>query len=378
MRGGLTEVQSENLVVSNGLARYTSRFESPGALLAEVYWTEPDGRNRRSVGGAVAAPERIKASASRPRDFDRFWRSKIEELKQIPANPQLDRAESGRDDAGYWKVTLDNIGNTKVRGQLARPLAGEKFPALLIVQWAGVYPLSKDWVTWPAHGGWLTLNIQAHDLPVDGDDAFFRAQRQGPLADYANLGNTNRDSSYFLRMYLGCYRAAEYLANRPDWDGRTLVVMGGSQGGMQALATAALHPGITAAIANVPAGCDVLGSTIGRAPGWPKWNVAGSPLVGETARYFDVVNFAARIQCPVLIGVGLRDEVCPPEGILAAANQIRSPKEIILLPNAGHSGEQRAHEALENRRDSVWLPALAAGRLPPVAAERQVSESRAQ
>ena len=39
-------------------------------------------------------------------------------------------------------------------------------------------------------------------------------------------------------------RAVEYLSERPDWDGRTIVVTGGSQGGLQALVAAGLdgHP----------------------------------------------------------------------------------------------------------------------------------------
>ena len=73
-------------------------------------------------------------------------------------------------------------------------------------------------------------------------------------------------------MYLSCYRAVEYLKTRPDWNGKTLVVMGDSQGGQQTLMIAGLHPkNITAALALVPAGGDMLAPDAGRAPGWPHW-----------------------------------------------------------------------------------------------------------
>src|SRR5690606_14522962 len=91
------------------------------------------------------------------------------------------------------------------------------------------------------------------------------------LRNYASIGNEDRDTSYFLRMYLSCYRAAEYLKTRPEWDGRTLVVMGTSQGGQQTLVTAGLHPDITAALALVPAGADMLAPEKGRAPAYPRW-----------------------------------------------------------------------------------------------------------
>ena len=44
---------------------------------------------------------------------------------------------------------------------MARPAKGEKFPAMFIPQWAGVYPLEKAWVTDRAKEGWLVLNILA-------------------------------------------------------------------------------------------------------------------------------------------------------------------------------------------------------------------------
>ena len=43
---------------------------------------------------------------------------------------------------------------------------------------------------------------------------------------------------------------------------------------------------------------------------------------------------ARQIKCPVLIGCGLRDDLAPPASVLAAANVITSPKELIILPIA--------------------------------------------
>jgi cephalosporin-C deacetylase-like acetyl esterase len=68
----------------------------------------------------------------------------------------------------------------------------------------------------------------------------------------------------------------------------------------------------------------------------------------------------------VLVGLGLVDETCPPEGVLAAADQIRSPKEVILLPRAGHQDEHNSHGAYAKRCYGVWLPALRQGQPAPV------------
>jgi cephalosporin-C deacetylase-like acetyl esterase len=63
-----------------------------------------------------------------------------------------------------------------------------------------------------------------------------------------------------------------------------------------------------------------------------------------SGRYFDAMNFATRIKCPVIVGVGLADTTCPPEGVFAAFNQIRAPKEIIIMPTADHSGDHRPYD----------------------------------
>ncbi|MGD9636812.1 MAG: acetylxylan esterase, partial [Pirellulales bacterium] len=296
-------------------------------------------------------------------------------IREVPANAVLEPAESGRDGVEYWKITLDGYRGTKIRGQLARPKAGsekadQKLPALFIPQWAGVYPIEKPWAVDRAAEGWLVLNVLAHDLPTDESAEFYQEQAAGPLRDYWAIGNDDRETSYFLRMYLSCYQALEYLRSRPDWDGKTLVVNGASQGGQQTLVSAALHPGVTAALAMVPAGSDMLGPTVGRTGGWPGWYdclYGKDPAnVRAASRYYDVVNFAPRIKCPVLVGYGLIDEICPPEGIQAAVNAITTPKEFIPLPQGEHLEKDGSHQAYYKRLNETWLPALRDGKPIPL------------
>ncbi len=369
-KGGLTVIGQGSVSFVDNLAKINYTFGEPGTVLLEVRWGAEDSWRNRAVGGAVADPDQLKLSAARPADFDVFWESKINELAEVPMNPILEKEESGAEGVEYWKITMDNIRGTHIQGQLARPTKGKKLPALLIVQWAGVYPLQKSWVIDRARDGWLVLNINPHDLPIDKEPEFYKEQSQGALHNYWAIGNDDRETSYFLRMYLSCYRAANYLTERPDWNGKTLVVMGDSQGGLQALMTAGFYPGITASLALVPAGFDMLGPEVGRKGGWPQWYEAmegKDPVkVHETSRYFDVANFIPRIQCPVLVGVGLLDETCPPEGILAGLNQLTTPKEILILPKSGHQDRLGSQEPFKLRREKVWLPALRSGKKAPV------------
>ena len=77
-------------------------------------------------------------------------------------------------------------------------------------------------------------------------------------------------------MFQRACRALEYLKSRPEWDGRILIVSGGSQGGAQALAAAGLDPQVTCCVALVPALCDHHGLLAGRQPSWPYLNGGGT------------------------------------------------------------------------------------------------------
>lgn len=361
-KGEMTDAGQGDLAFKDGIATLDSQFDSPGHFMITVGATGGRGGNG-ALGGVLVAPEKITPSAPPPSDFDAFWDAKLKELAAVPANPQLTSAESGKSNVFYWKITMDNIRGSHIYGQLAKPAGIGKYPALLVLQWAGVYALQTNWVTDRAAAGWLTLDIEPHDMPIDASD-----KSKAPN-NWFTLGSDDREQSYFLRMYLSAWRATQYLSERPDWNGQTLIATGDSMGGQQSLMIAGFHPKITGAIVLVPSGCDMLGPEAGRRGGFPQWydiTQDRDPVkVHEASRYFDVVNFASRIHGPVLVSFGLIDEISPPSGIMAAFNQIKSPK--LMLPlNSPHQNVNGSQVPFTRLKDNVWLPALRDGKLPPM------------
>ncbi len=75
----------------------------------------------------------------------------------------------------------------------------------------------------------------------------------------------------------------------------------------------------------------------------------GSGKVRQTARYYDIENFAPRIHCPVLVGVGLIDQVCPPAAAFAALDRIPSAKEIVVMPQSEHQETHNSQHAYFQR-----------------------------
>ncbi|HSI73982.1 MAG TPA: GDSL-type esterase/lipase family protein [Fimbriimonas sp.] len=317
--------------------------------------------------GAAVAPTELKAVEPRPRDFDLFWQRKIEELHQIPENPMLTAGPSNKEGVDYATIKMDHVRGTNVYGQLAKPSKPGKYPAMLILQWASPpYRLWSPWVVDRAAEGWLALNVEPHSvLPTEAQSYYDKLP--DALKNYTGINQQDRETNYFVEMYLRGVRAVDYLSKRPDWDGKTLLVMGTSMGGQQSLAVAGLHPKVTHMIVNVPAGCDLNAALHGRQEGYPNYPWRDRKAM-EVARYIDCVNFAPNIKATSLVAMGFVDTACPPAGIWTAYNLIKGPKEVAPMPDSPHNHLATAAQQMPyTKRSTEWLNSLVkTGKVPPM------------
>jgi cephalosporin-C deacetylase-like acetyl esterase len=305
--------------------------------------------------GAAIEPWKLPLSAPRPPDFDAFWSGKLKALAEVPLNPVLTPTPLEKQPKGekveFYTVKLDSL-NSHVQGYLAKPAREGKFPALVIFQYAGVYALRPNSVADPAAEGWLALDVDSHDIPP--------SQPDGVSTSYSSIGNTDRDSSYFLNMYLRDSRAIDYIASRPDWDGKTIFIMGTSMGGQQSLVTAGLNPKVTGVLVNEPSGADTNGDLHGRKAGYPNWP-SNNPEVMKTALYFDPVNFASRIAVPVIAAIGYIDTTSPPAGVWTAINQVPRPTEVISMIESDHNNRTPEKQGAWNVRSKEVLHTVLTG-----------------
>jgi cephalosporin-C deacetylase len=361
-KNNLDVIKSGQIDLSDGEARIEVAVQEPAMLYLEIKPPGDQPRGKRPiVAGAAVAPLELKPSVPRPDDFDAFWQAKIQMLQKIPINAVLTPGDGGNPEVDYATVKMDHVNGTHVFGQIARPKKGDKLPALVIFQWASPpYPLQKPWVTGHAAAGWLTLNIEPHDVLPDQPRGYYNSLPR-ELKNYQSIGQNDREHSYFLQMYLADYRAVDFITSRPDWDGKTLVVMGTSMGGQQSLCVAGLHPRITHVIVDEPSGCDTNGPLHGRQSGYPNFPSA-DPAVMRTALYFDAVNFAPHIRATSLVAMGFVDTTAPPVGVWTAFNQIAGPKEAAPMIDSPHNHLATAAQQLPyTSRSAQWLDILVHG-----------------
>jgi cephalosporin-C deacetylase len=288
-----------------------------------------DGRNAGFYAvGAAVAPTKLGLSTPRPADFDAFWDAKLAAQAKIPINPVLTPVQTDVPGVEISMFVLDALGS-QTHGYIAKPAKEGKFPAVIQLQYAGVYALNARPIAQRAAEGWLVINVDSHDkLPTDPAGNIPRG--------YQSVGNTDREKSYFLNMYLRDSRALDYLMTRPEWDGKPVVLMGGSMGGQQSLVLAGLRPDkVGTVLVCVPAGADTNGDLHGRKAGYPNWP-SDNPDAMETALYFDTANFTSPIKGSVMAGMGFIDTTSPPAGVWTALNQISVPKEPLPMIESDH------------------------------------------
>jgi cephalosporin-C deacetylase-like acetyl esterase len=313
--------------------------------------------NRVATLGAAVAPTLLKPSVAAPADFDSFWAAQLARLGAVAANPVLTPMPTSQPGVRLFRVRLDSVGS-HVQGYLAMPDGRGKFPALIIYQWAGVYPLDPAWAADRAAEGWLTFDVDSHDLPP--------SEKTGVPIDYQTIGDRSRDTSYFLDMYLRDTRALQYIRSSPRWDGRTVVLTGTSMGGQQSLVTAGLNPGkVTAVLVNEPAGADSNGDLHGRRAGYPNWD-SGDPQIMRTALYFDTVNFAPHITAATLVAMGFIDTTAPPVGIWTDLDAIPAPKEAAPMIESDHNNiTPDKQDAWLKRSEEILATVVHGGRFLP-------------
>ncbi|HVW08906.1 MAG TPA: acetylxylan esterase [Bryobacteraceae bacterium] len=328
----ITADQPEMIYVAVEAYANLSGETAPGDAARGATSQFTGGNTGRNTGlyavGAAVEPEKLGLSRPRPGDFDSFWAGKLTAQAKVPINAVLTPTQTDGAGVDLNMFEMDALGS-KAHGWIAKPAREGKFPAVIQLQYAGVYALNPRPIAQRASEGWLSLDVDSHDkLPTDASGNIPRA--------YQAVGNTDREKSYFLNMYLRDSRVLDYLLTRPDWDGKTLVLMGGSMGGQQSLMLAGLRPEkISAVLVCVPAGADTNADLHGRKAGYPNWP-SDNPDAMKTALYFDTVNFASRIQAPVMAGMGFIDTTSPPAGVWTALNQIPGSKEPLPMIESEH------------------------------------------
>lgn len=282
-----------------------------------------------------------------PDDFDEYWERAKNELKAVPLNPKITRIPEKDTASGIlYKVELPSVEKTTIVCWYYIPkdvvkengIIQKRYPAIQIA---------------PGYG--------AEEPPIDRTDKGFitlslNPRNHGPSKEYWTspvehmMYNISDPEKYYYKLaFLDCLRGIQFLLTRPEVDREKIAVEGGSQGGLFAIATAALEPKIACVCSNVTAFTDypdgMILALIGHHSAFAKKVIEQNndvPKIIKSLSYTDGANMATRVKCPVQINMGGQDPVCHYICGIVLYNRLPEgvKKEFNISPNIKHEVPQ--------------------------------------
>lgn len=280
-------------------------------------------------------PEEIRSPSAEPVDFDKFWKDTRAEMAATPPNFKMtllpDTLKNNNRNAYFIEMT--SLDNVIVKGYLTVPKRKGKFPVILglpgyQVSVAPLYGIDNDLAL-------FTLDVRGQGMSRDVIHT--------PRAEYIFHHIEDKEKYVMRGVIMDCIRAVDFICSRPELDQSKIMVSGGSMGGFLAIATAALDDRIKLCSAQNPIMSDV--RNLDGEVDWPiadiQQYVKTQPgltfeKVLDNLDYFDTKNFAARLKCDMLLGMGLLDHLVPPNNAYVVYNRMPTKKHIIIFTELGH------------------------------------------
>ena len=333
-----------------------TKSAKPGFVCLEANVVTKDGKrvpkNHRwekrvfFQGGAGVRPDEIPM-ATEPADYDAFWAGCLKELDAVPLTAEMTPVPCQDAAVKLYAVKIACAGPQPVTGYLTIPVAASATNRLPIT--AAYRGASQEEQLAPSSGPHdrisMLINPNGYELgrgPAYVKQFFKDVSEPGYGYGMGPKSNEKKETSYWKWCALRAIRYLQWIKTLPEWNGRELVISGGSQGDWQCYHAAAHVPGVTRMDGNGSWGGDWTGQAE-----FKRLRSTYRPACWfPDMAYFDPVFAAKRISCPVNISFsGLGDYVSTPASLTLIYRNLKGPKKITYVQGSTHgwrpSGMQR-------------------------------------
>ena len=298
------------------------------------------------------SPDQYRTIVTRPNDFDAFWDDLLVQAAQIPLNATMELVPLHCTlEVEVYDVHYDSLDGLRIAGWycLPRERSG-KLPAIAHMPgYLSEPPIPRESARqgYAAFGAGPRGKLRSHQQ--------FNPGYPGLLTH--NI--VDRNTYSYRGFYIDAVRVIDFLLSRDEVDSESIGVTGGSQGGGLTIAIAALRPEVRAAAAAAPFLSGFMDS-IELLHTYPYQEIRDylrlyperKEAVQNTLAYFDGINFAPRVTCPINVFIGLQDNICPPQTGYALFGALASEdKRIYPYKGHGHDAGRVHYRAI---LDDFW------------------------
>ncbi len=306
--------------------------------------------------------EKIPAFSYKPDDFSNFWDNAKNELVNI--NPQYQvtrRGDLSTESVDVFLVEFISLKNNKIRGWLTVPKNRSK-SAVLYKLPSYASPAKPE-----LRSDMAVFSLDARGIGGSADNL------QLNYDNYLTTGIANKYSCIYRDVYMDCLRGLDFIVTNQELklDITKIIVKGDGQGAALAAIVAGLDgKNIKGLIMERPVFLDMrsifsIGEIQQNMP-WPLSTLKNylrnskTPIDNffKTWDYFDAINFATLVKCPVLMGTSLKGTISPPQCAYNFYNQILGTnREIFVCPD-NENNMDAPYYVLENSwiKETLRIP----------------------
>jgi len=288
---------------------------------------------------------------TKPNDFDEFWENSLEELgNKVVFEVVKDSL------IGNKRLTINKIKSFQdvdIYAYVCEPIENGKYSVFVKFNVFGRG--HTDTSTLPSE--WFLKETNSINMVVDIRGQGLSTGQIG-FDGYLTNGFGDKDSFIFKGTYLDAVKAIDFIAQNEKGDGN-IIVSGGNQGGTLSIVATALNKKVTMCLAGFPFLTDIHSYDKRK---WPMkiWihqavqqNIDYDDLYTSLS-YFDVLNFADKIDVPFFIKAQEADTLTPKEGAIKLFENIKVyKKELYLDPCKGQGCSDTSPEA--KKREQIFI-----------------------
>jgi cephalosporin-C deacetylase-like acetyl esterase len=309
---------SGTVAVVNGEATIPFRATEAGYVVCKI----KQGVDSAYTGAAFS-PEKLKVAEEEPADYDAFWAAQKALVKAVPLDMRLSFVRS-TPYADVYSFNIAIIDNRRGYGYFVIPKSPAPYPAIITLPSFGhVANLVTDDATLATRAGVISIFLSPHNNPPT---------QESPSADYLTDGLASPSTYYIKYVLLSAVKIMDYLQTRPDFSGQ-IGLLGISQGGGLAALVAGLDNRATVLMEAYSGFSHQIGAKYSKPSAFPFFyhTAYTTPqltreMVMNTTKYYDPVFALRRFKGVSWNVTSLKDDVCPPQAVMTAFNQVKGQR----------------------------------------------------